>query len=290
MLYDPAERQRHILHGGTRRTSVLRLVVAVVLAAIFVIPLIWMVSTSLRPIGIPPATQFEWLPPALSFENYVEVFRVVEMGRFLRNSLLVMLTAVPITLVTASLGGFAISQLPGRAQGIIVAVSVASLLVPKMVLWISLFLIYKWIGIINTPIVLVVPALMGTSPLFVLMFAWAFRRIPREYFEQARLDGAGPWRIWRSIALPLARPIAIAVVILSTEFYWSDFTSPLFYISNQEYYTVPMGVLSLRQMDLTNWPLFMSGSVVLTLPVLITFIIAQRHFFHEERGRGWLGL
>jgi multiple sugar transport system permease protein len=288
MWSDRAERQRSLIHGGTPLTSALRFVVALIVAAIFVIPLTWMVTTSFRPLGLPAASHFEWVPPAFSLDSYLRVFEMVEMGRFLRNSLLVMATAVPITLVTASLGGFAISQMPTRAQGVVTAIAVASLLVPKMVLWVTLFLIYKWVGIINTPLVLVVPALMGTSPLFVLMFAWAFRGIPREYFEQARLDGASAWRIWRSIAFPLARPIAIAVVILSTEFYWSDFTSPLFYIWNQEYYTVPMGVLALRQMDQTNWPLFMAGSVILTLPVLFTFMVAQRHFFHEVRGRGWL--
>jgi multiple sugar transport system permease protein len=262
---------------------------ATLVGMLFVVPLVWMISTSLRPIGLPPATRFEWIPPVITLDNYPYIFQILELGRFLGNSIGVVVVAVPLTLLTASAAGFALAQLPPRPRGWLTAVSVAALLVPAMAIWITRFLVYKWIGILDTPLALIAPAIMGTSPLYVLLFGWAFGRVPGEIFEQARLDGAGAWRIWWSVALPLVRPAIGAVAILSMVFYSSDFISPLLYVNNQAYYTLPVGIQALQQVNRTNWPLMMAGAVVLTLPMLILFIAAQRFFFQEDRTQGWWG-
>lgn len=262
---------------------------AVGITLLFALPLVWMIATSLRPIGLPPATRLEFIPPELSLTNYPYIFEIVQMGRFLGNSLIVVAVAVPITLLTASWAGFALAQLPPRLKGALVAVSVAALLVPAITLWLTRFLVYKTIGIIDTPLALIAPAVMGSSPLYVLLYAWAFERLPREFFEQARLDGAGAFHTWWAVGLPLVRSATTAVAVLAIVLYWSDFITPLLYVNNQLYYTLPVGVQVLQQMDRTNWPLLMAGAVVLTLPVLLMFIVAQRYFFQEERGRGFLG-
>ena len=262
---------------------------ATLVGLLFVVPLVWMVSTSLRPIGLPAPARFEWIPPVLTLDNYPYIFQILELGRFLGNSVGVVVVAVPLTLLTASGAGFALAQLPARPRGWLTALSVAALLVPAMAIWITRFLVYKWIGILDTPLALIAPAIMGTSPLYVLLFGWAFGRVPGEIFEQARLDGAGAWRIWWSVALPLVRPAIGAVAILSTVFYWSDFISPLLYVNNPAYYTLPVGIQALQQVNRTNWPLMMAGAVVLTLPMLILFVVAQRFFFQEDRTQGWWG-
>lgn len=262
---------------------------ALLVAIVCVIPLVWMAATSLRPVGMPPPTRFEWFPPVLSLDNYPRIFEIQETGRFLRNSVMVVAVAVPLTILVASLAGFALSQITPRIRGVVVTISVAAMLVPSIAIWITRFLVYKWVGILDTPLALIAPVLMGTSPLFVLMYTWAFGRIPRDICEQAQLDGANPWRIWWTIALPLVRPITTGVAVLSAAFYWSDFINPLLYVNNQEWYTLAVGVQALQQMDRTNWPLLMAGSVLLTLPVLLVFIFAQRYFFQEERLRGWIG-
>ncbi|HMA33098.1 MAG TPA: carbohydrate ABC transporter permease [Chloroflexia bacterium] len=256
---------------------------AVLVGGLFVVPLAWMASTSLRPAGIPAAGGFEWLPPVLSLANYPRIFSALPLGRYLGNSILVVAVAVPLTLLTGSLAGFALAQLPARLRNGLVGVSVAALLVPAMALWITRFLVYKAIGILDTPLALIAPAIMGTSPLYVLIFAWAFARVPRDLYEQARLDGAGAWRIWWTIALPLVRPAITAVAILATVAYWSDFISPLLYLNNQAYYTLPVGIQALQQMNRTNWPVLMAGAVVLTAPVLGLFLVAQRFFFRLGR-------
>jgi multiple sugar transport system permease protein len=123
---------------------------------------------------------------------------------------------------------------------------------------------------------------MGTSPLFVLLFFWTFRRVPSEVFETARLDGAGAFTVWWRIGLPLAVPTIIAVAVLTFLFYWSDFISPLLYLKSQDLYTLPIGVRQLQQLDRSDWPLLMAASVLLAAPAVAVFVIAQRFFPREN--------
>lgn len=250
------------------------------------LPLAWMISLSVRTVA-EAIRPFVWIPNAITGQNYAEIFRTYPLLQWLGNSLLVVAAAVPLTVITASLAGFALTSLPARSRNVLIGASVAALLVPAMALWVPRFLIYKTIRIYDTPLALIAPAFTGTSPLYVLVFAWAFSRVPQASFEQARLDGAGPLRVWWSIALPQVWPAITAVAVLSMVAYWSDYLSPLLYINNQNYYTLPVGVQVLQQAgtsgNTTTWPLLMAGAVVLTLPVLGLFLIAQRFFFHLGR-------
>jgi multiple sugar transport system permease protein len=115
---------------------------------------------------------------------------------------------------------------------------------------------------------------------------WAMRRIPRDALDAARLDGAGAFRIWWSVALPQVRPALLAVAVLSFERHWSNFIDPLLYISNQDRYTLPVALQALQQLHRTQWPLLMAGVVVVTLPAVLVFLFAQRVFLNEAGERG----
>jgi multiple sugar transport system permease protein len=251
-------------------------------AALFIVPLTWMATTSLRPAGLPPPSALEWWPPQATLNNYPLIFGLLPLGRYTLNSALVVLVAVPLTLLSASWAGFAMAQLAPRQRNALAAGAVATLLVPVMALWLTRFLIFKWLGILGSLFTLVLPAFFGSSPLFVLILYWAFRRIPAEVYESARLDGCGPLRVWWSIAVPLVRPALAAVAVLSFEAYWSNFVDPLLYVSDHLQYTLPIGVQALQQLHQTSWPLLMAGSMVLTLPILVLFIFAQRYFLNEH--------
>ena len=132
---------------------------------------------------------------------------------------------------------------------------------------------------------------MGSSPFFVLIFYWSFRRQPVVLFEAARLEGMGALGIWASIAMPLARPAIAAVSLLAFVQYWSDFINPLLYLKSDARYTLALGLRVLQQMDATNWPLLMAGAVVMMLPVLLLLFLLQRAFWPAaEGGRGDAGL
>ena len=254
-------------------------------AALFLLPLLWMLSASLRDPGLPPPRTVEWLPGSVTPGNYGAVFDLLPFGRYLLNSLAVVAVAVPLTLITASMAGFAMALLERRSRVQLVVLSLALLLVPVTALWLTRFLLFRWAGLTDSLVALIVPALAGSSPLFVLLFYWTFRRVPPEVFEMARLDGAGATATWRRIALPQAVPTSIAVAVLTFILYWSDFISPLLYLRSQDLYTLPMGLRQLQQLDPSDWPLLMAGAVLLTAPAIAFFLVVQ-HVFLGERGLG----
>lgn len=260
---------------------VLRLLVG----ALFLLPLLWMVTASLRDPGLPPPRTIEWLPDPVQPGNYGAVFEMLPFGRYLLNSLAVVALAVPLTIVTASMAGFAMALLERRSRVALVVLSVALLMVPVTALWLTRFLLFRWVGLTDSLLALVVPALAGSSPLFVLLYYWTFRRVSAEVFEMAHLDGAGVVATWRRIALPLAVPTTIAVAVLTFILYWSDFISPLLYLRSQDLYTLPLGLRQLQQLDPSDWPLLMAGAVMLTVPAVLFFLLVQ-HLFLGERGLG----
>jgi multiple sugar transport system permease protein len=136
--------------------------------------------------------------------------------------------------------------------------------------------LFAKLGLTNSHFALIAPALMGTSPLFILLFYWTFRRTDRAVFESAELDGASLLQTWWHIAMPLARPALMAVGMLAFLFYWNDFINPLLYLRSQTLYTLPVGLLQLQEMDKTNWSLLMAASVIVTIPALIVFSVLQR--------------
>jgi multiple sugar transport system permease protein len=260
-------------------------VVPLVIALVFLLPLLWMVVASLRGPGLPPPSSIEWLPAAPTAANYGTVFELLPFGRYLLNSLAVVALAVPLTVVTASMAGFAMALLERRTRTALLVLSVALLLVPVTALWLTRFLLFTWIGLTDTLLALVVPALAGSSPLFVLIYYWTFRRTSAEVFEMGHLDGAGSVGVWWRIALPNAWPSTVAVAVLTFILYWSDFISPLLYLRDQDLYTLPLGLRQLQQLDPTGWPVMMAGAVMLTLPAVLFFLIVGRIFL-GERGLG----
>jgi multiple sugar transport system permease protein len=176
------------------------------------------------------------------------------------------------------------TRLPRRWAGALVALSLVVLMIPLTALLVPRFVIFRHLGLIDTYAPLIAPALMGTSPFYVLLFYWAFKRLPGELFEAARLEGLGPLAIWRRVAMPLVRPVTVAVAVLAFVFTWSNFLDPLVYLFDPDKYTVPLGLRALASLDRTNYPLLMAGSVAATLPVVLAFLYVQRHFLQEFRG------
>ena len=247
-------------------------------AILFLLPLLWMVTASLRGPGLAPPSTVEWLPPEATTANYGSVFELLPFGRYLLNSLAVVALAVPLTIVTASLAGFAMALLERRVRSALLVLSVALLMVPLTALWLTRFLLFNWIGLTDTLLALVVPALAGSSPLFVLIYYWTFRRSSAEVFEMAHLDGAGPLGVWGRVAMPTAWPSTVAVAVLTFILYWNDFISPLLYLRDQDLYTLPLGLRQLQQLDPTGWPVMMAGAVLLTLPAVLFFLVVGRLF------------
>jgi multiple sugar transport system permease protein len=256
---------------------------ALSMACLFTGPLLWVLTNSLRSVGLPPSHTFEWFPQPFAWWNYVEIFRIVPLGRQIANSFFVSVIGAGITLITASWAGFAMSQLPAAWQRRLVGLAIVLLMTPSAAVWLPRYVLFSWIGLIDTYAALVAPAAMGTKSLYALMFFWTFRRTPGEIFESARLDGAGALTIWRRVALPLALPTTLAVALLAFSHYWSDFVDPLLYLKSQSHYTLAVGLRMFQQMGAANWSLLLAAVVVMAAPVVIVYLAMQR-FIPDDLG------
>ncbi len=262
---------------------------AALVVAIFVPPLLLLVSGSLRQPGLPPPLTPELVPDPLVTGNYAEA---VDLGGLLRataNSILVAALAVPLSVAVASLAGFALTQLPARLSRAVIAASLVALMVPVTALLVPRFAVFRVLGLTDGFVPLVAPALIATSPLYALVYYVAFRALPRDLYDACRLEDLSPLRTWWTVAMPLVRPVTAAIAALSFVLTWSNFLDPLTYIYDRDLFTLPLALRSLSTLDPTNYPLFLAGAVVATVPALVVFGLAQRRFLHEYRGPGWLG-
>jgi multiple sugar transport system permease protein len=259
-----------------------RILAGIAVAALFILPLLWMITGSLRPVGLPPPRTVEWWPPDPRLDNFAAIFDLLPMGLYIRNSLLVVAVAVPATLLTASLAGFAMSQLRQPWRNRLLFYTVVLLLVPASAVWLFRYQLLSWFGLLDSLWSLMLPAFAGGSPLLVLLFYWTFQRTPAGYFEAARVEGADAWTVWRKVAMPLARPTTAAVIVLAFALFWNDFTNPVLYLYRPETYTLPVGIQILKQVDSTNWPLLLAGATLVTLPIVILFLALQPQFLHDN--------
>jgi multiple sugar transport system permease protein len=275
--------------AGERASGLWRALVGTLVALVFLLPLWFMASGSLREPGTPPPRTPELIPQPTSTRSYELAFDHVDLARHTFNSLAVAVLTVPAAVLFASWAGFAFLLLAGRARAVLIGLSFAALMVPLTALLVPRFTMFRWLGLTDTWAPLVAPALMGLSPFYVLLFYWSFRRLPPELFEAARLEGVSPLRMWRRLAMPLVRPVTVAIALLAFIASWGNFLDPLVYLFDSDLFTLPLGLRSLSVLDRTNYPVLLAAAVVATAPVVAAFVVAQRYFLHEDRGAGWLG-
>jgi len=264
-----------------RRGRLARQAAALPLAALFLLPLWLMVVASLRPLGEAPPRSVEWFPSSPAWSNHSRMFEVVPLGRYAANSLLVAAVAVPLSVLVASWAGYAIARLPRRQRALLVGISVVVLMVPATSLLVGRVSVFRWLGLTNTPIPLMAPALLGTSPLFVLLYAWTTSRLPGDLFDLARERGLSPVSTWRRVAMPLQRGTTAAVASLAFMLTWGNFLDPLIYIYDERWFTLPLGLRSLAIVPVTDQPLMLAAAVFACVPVVLAFAIVQRRLFAD---------
>ena len=162
---------------------------ALTITFVFVAPFFWVLTSSLRPLGLPPPRALEWAPQELAWTNYAEIFRIAPLGRQIGNSILVSTVGAVLTLVTASAAGFAKAQVPERPRRWLVMLTIGLLMTPSTAVWLPRYVLFSKLGLIDTYAVLVAPALMGTNAAFVLLLYWSFRQAPAEGLAKVLFRG-----------------------------------------------------------------------------------------------------
>ena len=272
---------------GPRRALVYAALLAV--AAVMVVPFLWMLSTSLKGsegiFAIPP----QWIPEDPRWENYAAVFERMPFLTYLRNSALVTVLSIVGTVLSSSMVAYAFACLRWPGRDALFVFVVATMMLPLQVIMIPLFVIFKELGWLNTYKPLIVPTFLGGGAFNIFLLRQFFLTLPRELFDAARMDGASEWRIYWSIALPLARPALVTVAILTFMFAWNDFTGPLIYLSDQLKSTLALGLALFVGQHQTEWGVLMAASVLMMLPVLALFFLFQRYFIQGFTMSGMKG-
>jgi len=256
-------------------------VVLAVLGGLFLVPFLWMLSVSLHDLANVFAQPFRWFPAELRWENYRSVTSLLPFWRYTLNTVVITALVLTGTLLSCSLVAFGFSWLRFRGRESLFALCLSTMMLPGQVTMIPLYMLFAKLGWVDTYLPLVVPAFFG-SPFYIFLLRQFFLTIPREYDQAAMLDGATPLRIYWSIILPLARPALATVALLTFVGTWNDFFGPLIYLNSPEKATLTLGLSMLKSQvigsGVTQWNLLMAGAVLVMLPNVVVFFLAQHHF------------
>ncbi|HEX7021550.1 MAG TPA: carbohydrate ABC transporter permease [Trueperaceae bacterium] len=270
-----------------RPTEWLAWLVLVGISVLFLVPIAWMVSTSLKaPFDL---MNESWIPRPPAWENYRQAFRFGMWGRWALNTVIITIIGVVGMVMSCSLVAYSFARLRWPGRDTMFGLVLATMMLPGVVLWIPQFIVFAHLPAfgfqgsdvwVNTFLPLVVPPLLAGSSFNIFLLRQFMRGIPMSLSESARIDGASDLRIFWSVVLPLSKPALATVAILTFQGAWQDFMGPLLYLQSETLYTLQLG---LRQFEFAAggapaWNWLMAASLVVMLPVLVVFLSFQQYF------------
>lgn len=288
--------------GTPRRAHRLRVnwlahLVLLLVCACAIVPFLWMLSTSFKTaehaMDFPP----QWWPRPFHWQNYWTLFHSEKFNFLLwtRNTLVIEVLTVTGTTISSAVVAYGFAKIRFKGRGVLFAVMLSTMMIPFPVVMVSLFSMFRWLGDhTGTPWLgtfkpLWVPAWFG-SAFNIFLLRQFFLTIPDELGEAARIDGCGEWGIFWRVIVPLSRPALTVVVLFAFMGTWNDFLGPLIYLQRPEQFTLALGLQNLQsQHGGTPWHLLMAASVMVILPVLVLFFLAQKTFIEGIATTGMKG-
>ncbi len=272
-------------HSSTLQVRLLRLAgralkygLLLLCSAFFILPWVWMISTSLKnpeELAVYPPI---WIPDPIRWDNYIQAFQQASLGQYIINTMLIALPSVLGAVVSNALVayGFARVRWPGR--DFVFGIVLATLILPGFVTFIPLYLVFRNLNWINSFLPLVVPNFLG-NPFFIFLLRQFFMTLPEELSDAARVDGASELRIFAQIILPLAKPALAVVALFQFIGSWNDYFGPLIYLSDKSLYTISLGIANMQSSyGFMNFAWIMAATCMSVLPIIILFFFAQRTF------------
>lgn len=247
-------------------------------AVVMLIPLLWLLSSSLKDSGriflFPP----QWIPDPWRPENYQVVFEQIPFVRFYINTIVVTLLAMIGQVLAASLVAFGFARLRFPGRDVLFLVLLATIMIPYQVTLIPTFVLFRLLGWLDTYMPLILPYWLGGGAFYVFLLRQFYMRLPLELDDAARIDGASTFGIYRQVILPQAKPALGVMAVFTFLGHWNDFFNPLIYLNTTEKYTLALGINLFRGYQVTQWHLLMAASVMMTLPCILLYAFAQRYF------------
>ena len=266
------------------------------LSIFFLMPLVWMVVTAVKPLDETMASPPVWLPTKFQWGNFAEAFSYnsKDLGYipFLvygKNTLFVTILAVIGSVISNSLVAYSFARIQWRGREALFAVLLATMMVPGPVLMVPMYALFKEFGWIGTFRPLWVPTFFG-SAFNIFLLRQFLRTIPMELSEAAKLDGASEWKTFIEVIIPLARPALVVIAVFTFLWAWNDFMGPLLYLTDQQTFTLSMGLQFFQSQHTgTPWNLLMAASLIVIVPVIVVFFFAQKVFIEGIATTGLKG-
>ncbi|MRN56625.1 carbohydrate ABC transporter permease [Paenibacillus monticola] len=259
--------------------KVFSFITLVVTTFLMLLPLFFMVSTSLKSkremLKFPPT----FLPESWQWSNYKDIFDTLQFGTMYMNSLIIAGLSVFGTLLSSALVAYGFARYRGKGNQFWFILLLSTMMLPYPAIMIPQFVLFSKMNWIDTFLPLVVPAFFG-SAYNIFLLRQFFTTLPDELFDAGRIDGCGELRMWRTIALPLSGPALATVAIFAFIYSWNDLLTPVLYLSSSEKFTLPVGMASLTssRFRIPPWHLLMVASVLAMVPIVTLFAVAQKQF------------
>ena len=267
--------------GNFRRVRLQRWVsfsLALAFGLLMIAPFALMVSTAFKPhayvLEIPP----QLIPEEPTLDNFVRAWNSGDFARFFVNSVVVTVSSTAISVALSAMLGFAFARYRFPGSRVLFATLLFTMMVPGMLLLIPQFMLARDLDLLNNLWGLIVVYSVMNLGLNTFLLRGFYAAMPQALFDSASVDGAGPWRTFRTIALPLSRPGLATVTIFSWLAAWDEFTWAITILADRELYTLPIGIRMLQRAQSTEWGLVFAASLIALAPVLVLFIALQRQF------------
>ena len=251
-------------------------IVAVLLAVIALVPFVWMISTSLKSRGALMSIPIEWIPAEPTLDAYGEVFSRFPFLKTIGNSLFITCSFTLLTIVSASMAAFAFAKIRFRGSRLVLALYLATMMIPTQVTMIPLFVVMNKLGLIDSYASVILPGIF--KPFAVFMLVQQMRAIPNDFLDAARIDGAGIFQVYRRIALPMCAPTIATLAVTTFMESWNDYLWPLLMLTDRNKMTLPIALSTLNGQYNTEYNVLMAGSLISMIPIVIIYLCAQKQF------------
>ncbi|ROR82594.1 carbohydrate ABC transporter membrane protein 2, CUT1 family [Plantibacter flavus] len=271
----PKRKPRHTPRVRVQRTILTVTVVAIVLVQVY--PLVWLLLTSFRTAadfagGNPFALPSEW-----TLDNYARAFSTGNLGLNIVNSLIVTLGSSVLIVIAGMMAAYALQVLGFRFSGLVRGLFLLGIIVPVQIALVPLFIDYSQVGLLDTHLSMIIPLAAFALPMAVYLFSSFYEYIPREMYEAASLDGAGPYRIFGQITFPLSVNTIITVVLVNSIFIWNDFIFANTFVLSDGLKTIPLGLQNyIGAMGNTDWTATFAAVCVTVTPLLLVFLVLNK--------------
>jgi len=250
--------------------------IGILLAVIALIPFAWMISTSLKARGALTSIPIEWIPKEPTLAAYEKVLTKFPFLKTVANSLFISVSYTVITLISASMAAFAFAKIRFPKADLLLKVFLATMMIPKQVTFIPLFVVMNKMGLINSYGSVIFPSLIQPFAMFLLI--QQMKTVPNDYLDAASIDGASTFTVYRKVALPLCAPTLATLSITTFMESWNDYLWPLLMLTDRSKMTLPIALSTLNGAYATEYNVLMAGSLISMVPIILIYIFAQKYF------------